>query len=190
MTIIDLEAFGETAPTEPVSVAEAKAWARIERDDEDGLIEGLVRAARQAVEQTTGLVLARRAFRLALDPVPTEGWIEIARRPLVSISAIVAYGADGTPAAFDADEGVIERALGIEAIRLSPAVRAASVNGVEVEFEAGFGVDGVPENLKLALKTIVASSYEFRAAVGLSQQPAIMPPLARSLIAPFRRVAL
>ena len=94
------------------------------------------------------------------------------------------------PQTFAVSEAIVERALGIEAIRLSPAVRMASVNGVEVDFTAGFAAGETPENLVLALKTIVAASYEFRASVGLSQQPAIMPPLARSLIAPFARVRL
>ena len=190
MTIIDLGALDGAELVEPVSLPEAKAWARIERDDEDALIDGLIRAARQAVEQMTGLVLAKRGFRLALDPVPSDGWIEIERRPLGPITSIAAYGADAAPQAFDVSQSVVERALGIEAIRLSPAVRFASINGVEVDFTAGFAAGEAPENLLLALKTIVAASYEFRASVGLSQQPAIMPPLARTLIAPFARVRL
>lgn len=190
MTIIELGPIEGAELVEPVPLAEAKAWARIERDDEDELIGGLIRAGRQAVEQMTGLVLARRGFRLALDPVPADGWIEIGRRPLGPITAIAAYDANGLPQAFPVSEGVVERALGIEAIRLSPAVRMASVNGVEVEFTAGFAEGETPENLVLALKTIIAASYEFRASVGLSQQPAILPPLARSLIAPFRPVRL
>ena len=68
MTIIDLGALDGAELVEPVSLSEAKAWARIERDDEDALIAGLIRAARQAVEAMTGLVLAQRGFRLALDP--------------------------------------------------------------------------------------------------------------------------
>ncbi|MEF2551763.1 head-tail connector protein [Aurantimonas sp. A2-1-M11] len=74
MTIIDL-GLGDAG--EPASVAEAeaeaKAWARIDRDDEDGLIGGLIRAARETIEALTGLVLVQRAFRLALDPVPADG---------------------------------------------------------------------------------------------------------------------
>ena len=190
MTIIDLGALDGVELVEPLSLAEAKAWARIERDDEDALIGALIRAARQTVEEMTGLVLARRSFRLALDPVPADGWTAIARRPLGPITAITAYGVGGAAQSFDVSESVVERALGIEAIRLSPAVRAASVNGVEVDFSAGFVAGETPENLVLALKIIVAASYEFRAAVGVSEQPAIMPKLARSLIAPFRRVLL
>lgn len=185
MTTIDLG-----GGVEPMTAADIKIWARIDRDDEDGLIGDLIRAARQTIETTTGLVLARRQFRVALDPVPGNGWIEVTRRPIVSVVSITAYGSDGAPTAFAASEAVIERALGVEAIRLSPAVRMAASNGVEVEFEAGFAVGMVPENLLLALRTIVAAAYEVRAAVDISQQPAVLPPLARSLIAPYRGVRI
>ncbi|MEC5324616.1 head-tail connector protein [Aurantimonas sp. A3-2-R12] len=121
MTMIDLG-----GGVEPMTAADIKIWARIDRADEDGLIANLIRAARET----------------------------------------------------------------IEAIRLSPAVRMAAANGVEVEFEAGFAVGMVPENLLLALRTIVAASYELRAAVDPSQQPAVLPPLARSLLAPYRRVRI
>ncbi len=185
MTMIDLG-----GGVEPMTAADIKIWARIDRDDEDGLIANLIRAARETIEATTGLVLARRMFRLALDPVPSDGWAEVRLSPIVGVTSITAYGADGTPTVFDASEAIVERVLGIEAIRLSPAVRMAAANGVEVEFEAGFAVGTVPENLLLALRTIVAASYELRAAVDLSQQPAVIPPLARSLLAPYRRVRI
>lgn len=186
MTLIDL---GPVA-AEPVSVAEVKAWCRIERDDEDALLAGLVKAARETVEADTRLMLVRRGFRLSADPVPGDGWIEIPRSPLVAVTALVAYDVAGTPVSFPATDAVIERALGIEAIRVSPRVRTAGANGVEIEFSAGFAVGEVPETLKLALKRIVAAAYELRAAVPLEHQPGIVPPLARALIAPYRRARL
>lgn len=185
MTTIDLG-----GGVEPMTAGDIKIWARIDRDDEDGLIANLIRAGRETIEATTGLVLARRMFRLVLDPVPGDGWAEVRLSPIVGVTSITAYGADGTPIVFDASEAIVERVLGIEAIRLSPAVRMAAANGVEVEFEAGFSVGTVPENLLLALRTIVAASYELRAAVDLDQQPAVLPPLARSLLAPYRRVRI
>ncbi|MEX6505624.1 head-tail connector protein [Jiella sp. M17.18] len=183
MTTIDLGGAGE-----PLSAADAKAWARIDRDDEDTLIAALVTAARETIEAATGLALSQRRFRLSLDPVPPFGWVEATRHPLVSIDTVTAFGADGMPRAFETQDAVIERALGLEAIRLSPAVRQAAANGVEIEFTAGFAAGEVPENLLLALKTIVAASYETRSAVSLTMQPALMPPLAERLIAPYRRM--
>lgn len=189
MTIIDLGSL-DPATAEPVSVAALKEWARIDRDDEDELIEALGRAARETVEATTGLALSVRRFRLVLDSVPANGWIELVRRPLGTVTAIAAYGRNGERRDFDIGEAVIERVLGVEAIRLSPAVRQAATNGVEVEFEAGFTPESVPEDIRLALKKIVATSYELRGAVPVGQQPAILPRAATALVAPYRRIGL
>ncbi|MEF2073828.1 head-tail connector protein [Consotaella aegiceratis] len=186
MTIVDLG----TDLDEPVSLAVAKGWCRIENTDEDDLVVALIRAARQAIEAATGLVLVRRGFRLYVDPVPSTGWIEIARQPLVAVTSLVAYDGSGEPVSFGLDEVVIGRALGVEALRLSPAVRAAATNGVEVEFEAGFAAGTVPEPLCLALKQIVATSYEVRSAVHPAAQPAIVPASAAALIASYRQVRL
>lgn len=186
MTLIDLG--GVLA--EPVSVADLKMFCRIERDDEDGLIAALAKAARETIEAETRLVLVRRAFRLAVDPVPRDGWIEVERHPLHAVTAIAAYDASGVATAFAPEEAVIERALGIEAVRVSRRVVAAAVNGVEIEVEAGFGPGAVPENLLLAIRRIVAVAYELRAVVPVAMQPGLVPPSARALLQPFRRVRL
>ena len=52
---------------EPVTLAEAKAHMRLGHDSEDALIAGLIRAARDEVERTTGTALIDQDWRLALD---------------------------------------------------------------------------------------------------------------------------
>ncbi|WAP67960.1 phage head-tail connector protein [Jiella pelagia] len=183
MTTIDL---GLSA--EPLALAEAKAWARIERDDEDGLIAGLISAGREAIERETGLALVARSFRLALDPVPPGGWVEATRRPLGEIESVTAYDVSGNPVVFTAAEAIAERPRGTECIRLSGAVIDAAANGVEIEFTAGFAEGECPADLILALKSIVAASYEARALVEPGMQPALRPALAERLLAPYRRV--
>ena len=185
MTTIDLGLVAE-----PLSVADAKAWARIERDDEDGLIADLIRAGREAIERETGVSLVARRFRLALDPVPCDGWVEATRRPLASIDGVTAYDTAGNPAVFTHSEGIIERPRGSEGFRLAGAVLDRAANGVEIEFSAGFAQGECPGDLLLALKAIVAASYEARALVEPGMQPALRPVLAERLLAPYRRMRL
>ncbi|MCE7027003.1 head-tail connector protein [Jiella avicenniae] len=185
MTTIDL---GLSA--EPLALADAKAWARIERDDEDGLISGLISAGREAIERETGLALIARSFRLALDPVPRGGWVEATRRPLVAVESVTAFDASGNPVSFSAAEAIAERPRGTDCFRLSDAVIDAAANGVEIEFTAGFAEGECPADLMLALQAIVAASYEARALIEPGMQPALRPALAERLLASYRQVRI
>ena len=54
---------------EPVSLAEAKAFARIDGTDEDALVGALIAAARLHVESLTGRALVSQTWRLVLKCV-------------------------------------------------------------------------------------------------------------------------
>ncbi|MBO0661829.1 head-tail connector protein [Jiella sp. MQZ9-1] len=186
MTTIDLG----TSAAEPLTLADAKAWARIERDDEDDLIASLITAARQTIERETGLALLRRSFKLLIDPVPTDGPVAATRRPLVSIDAVDAYDATGAPVGFDVGTAIIPDLPGIDAFYLTPIVIAAAVNGVEIDFTAGFGPNGCPADLLLAMKAMVAAGYEARALVPSGEAAGLRPAIAARLLAPYRQARL
>jgi uncharacterized phiE125 gp8 family phage protein len=52
---------------EPVSLAEAKAFCRIDGTDEDALVSALITAARLHVESITGRALLTQTWRLILQ---------------------------------------------------------------------------------------------------------------------------
>ena len=57
-----------TAPAaEPLSVAEAKAFLRVEHDDDDAMIASLIAAARNHVEALTRCGLITQTWRIVLD---------------------------------------------------------------------------------------------------------------------------
>ena len=58
---------------EPVSLAEAKAFLRLDSDAEDGLLATLIAAARLHIESVSGKALLRQTWRLVLDDWPAEG---------------------------------------------------------------------------------------------------------------------
>ena len=167
---------------EPITVPEAKAWARIERDDEDASIARLVSAARETVEQRTGLVLGGRTFRLVLDAVPADGLVAIARRPLTKVTGVRRYDGDGRETLEAADAVTISAA----GLVLAPQLRSA--HSLEIEFEGGDESAG--EAVRQAMLRIFAASYETRGLVGDALQPALVPAFAAALLAPVRRVAL
>ena len=62
-----------------------------------------------------------------------------------------------------------------------------AINGIEIDFSAGFGATGadVPDTLKRAMLMHAALLYEFRGAVAPENQPAAVPAGYDRLIAPF-----
>jgi uncharacterized phiE125 gp8 family phage protein len=75
---------------EPVSLEEAKAYLRVDSDDEDLLIAGLVSAARELAERHT-----RRAFLTQDWLFWRDSWpeargrgLEIPKPPLVSVTSV------------------------------------------------------------------------------------------------------
>ncbi|MGF7007408.1 head-tail connector protein [Aminobacter sp. BE322] len=76
---------------EPVTLLEAKAHLRIAHVSEDALIGGLIRAAREDVERTTGLALIDQAWRLVLDGWPPGDAVTIARYPVRLILSVTTF---------------------------------------------------------------------------------------------------
>ena len=82
--------------TEPVSLAEAKLFARIDTVDDDALVTALIIAARQNVEGQTGRTFITTARLATLDFMPGATLFELAHRPILSVASVRAYNDDGT----------------------------------------------------------------------------------------------
>lgn len=178
---------------EPVTLAEVKAHLRLDHDGEDDLLNGLIRAAREDVERAAGLALIEQSWRLALDEWPREGFVAVPLHPVREILSITAYGSEGEgsvidPASYEAD--TMSRPARLHFDGPPGALRA--LNGIEIDFTAGFGEAGpdVPDLLRRAIVLLVAHWYEFRTSYGLNDQPVSYPPGYDRMIAPFRRSRL
>lgn len=183
--------FRTTAPAvEPVTLADAKAQLRIGHDSEDDLVAGLIRAAREEVEAQAGVAMISQNWRLALDRWPRFGRVALLIHPVVEILSVTVYGADGEASLVDPSTYEVDVAS--RPARLYFATRpepSCIMNGIEIDFSAGFGADGdaVPERLKRATLLLVAHWYEFRAGFGAADQPVSIPPEFGRLISAFRR---
>ncbi len=174
---------------EPVTLAEVKAHLRLSHASEDTLLAGLIRAAREDVERTTGLALIEQSWRLVLDRWPRDGTVALMRHPVREILSVTAYGSEGegalvNPATYQAD--TLSRPARLHFVERPEPLR--TLNGIEIDFTAGFGEAGtdVPDLLKRAILLLVAHWYEFRAAFDAGDQPASYPPGYDRLLAGHR----
>ena len=146
---------------EPVTLAEAKAFCRIDGADEDALVDALIAAARLQIESLTGRALITQSWRLTMACAP-----RLVELPVIPVAALVA-----------APDGAVLQ--GDAVLLVEP------VDELTVDYTAGYGAAAdVPGDLKQAVLTLVAYWYENRDAV-------TMPPLGFDrLIASYKRVRL
>lgn len=184
-----------TAPpaAEAVTLAEARAHLRVDGNDEDALIAQLITVAREHIERETGLVLISRAFRLCLDDWPADGVIRIGRGPVREVTGVIVYDGEGHPTAVSLADHLLDGEARPARLWLrDPPAPGRALNGIEIDFVAGFGSSGadVPDTLKRAMLIHVAAMFAVRGAGTIAAQGAAMPPGYERLIAPYCRRGL
>lgn len=180
---------------EPVTLAEAKAWLKVDGADEDALIGTLITAARLHLESVTGRALLTQSWRLVLDAWPPGGEVRLPVAPLSALTAIRAFDEDGDEHAIGLAQFLVE-AGGTPARLVLPGTVAGMPAlrqrfGIEIDYVAGFGEPAdVPQELKQALLVLVAHWFEHRDAVVIAGSGAVIPFGFDRLIAPYREVRL
>ncbi|KQZ01664.1 hypothetical protein ASD45_12970 [Pseudolabrys sp. Root1462] len=182
-----------TAPAvEPLSLAEAKAFLRVEHNDDDDVIGSLIASARIHVEAQTRRALITQGWRLTRDAWPAAGRLNVVPAPLKALTAVRVYDGGGNAASLDLQSFVVDTAG--SAIAFAPwavAQPGRSVAGIELDITAGYGdaAGDVPEALRQAVRLLVAHWYENR---GLATPGAVtvLPATVAALIAPYRMLSL
>lgn len=181
-----------TPATEPISVADAKAFLRVEHDDDDAIIAALIASARNHVEALTRCGLITQTWRLVLDRWPSDGRIRPRLGPLQSVSAARVYDQANMSSEVDVARFVIDKATGVIAApgwTLPQPGRA--VAGIELDVVIGFGASGdVPQVLLQALRMLIAHWYENRGLVAIGQSVAMLPPSVNAMIGSYRVMSL
>lgn len=189
MTPLALEPPAE----EPVSLAEARQFLRLDNTDEDDLLSMLITAARLMVEAASGRCLIDQHWRIVLNRWPQAGQI---RLPLSPVSAMVAarvYDTLGLAQAVGAGALALDRLADPPLIRVAgPAPETGRDHGaIEIDVVAGFGPTAadVPAPLRQAVLRLAARWFEERGDVASRDAQALPAPIA-ALVAPYRRARL
>jgi uncharacterized phiE125 gp8 family phage protein len=144
---------------EPVALTEMKAYLRVDDDQEDELVAGLIKAARLMVEAASRRILVEQRWRVVLDRWPRGGAVLLPLSPMMDVESIKVFDQDGV--ATDVSPGAIEANVMSEPPRIvvSPAPEPGRPRGgIAIELRAGFGgtPEAVPATLRLAVKILVA----------------------------------
>jgi uncharacterized phiE125 gp8 family phage protein len=155
--------------TEPVSVDELKEFARIDYDEEDTLLEGFIKAVRQASEEYMGRALIEQTIEMTMDYWPSNQ-IELPRPPLISIVRVATLDEDDTETAYSSDNyfARTRAAPGQLIIKRSitpPINTDRDYGGFLIVFKAGYGTTAasVPQSIREGIKlwaSIVESTRE------------------------------
>lgn len=158
--------------TEPVTTAEAKSHLRVDIDDDDTLIAGMIEAARDYFEEAARRALITQTWRLNLDAWPAGNEIELPRSPLQSVSSIVYLDEDGDSTTWSSSAYIVDADSEPGRVVLAhgqswPSGGLYPANPIRITFVAGYGdADDVPEKFKHAIKLLVGHWYEHREAYG------------------------
>lgn len=173
---------------EPLTLAEAKTYLRVDHEAEDALISSLITAARATVEALTRRVLIDQSWRLVRDAWPACGLIGVPVNPLRALTAAHVLDAAGAEtalplAAFTIDAARLPGLIRVERGAVPAPTRRLA--GIALDITAGHGVsaDHVPSPLIEAVRVVLAHFYEHRDVAGPG---AAFPARLDALVAPFR----
>lgn len=177
-----------TAPTTfPVTNLEAKAHCRVEDTSEDALIDGLIAAATDYVEQYTGKALMAQTWRATFDEFSDS--ILLPKNPVQSVTSVTYYDTLGVLQTLSSDNYTVDLEsdpawIVINADATWPDL-ADGVNMVRIDFVAGYAT--VPASIKHAILLLVGQWFEHRSAVADKAVSAV-PNAVEALLTNYRNL--
>lgn len=153
----------------PISTVDMKNHLRVDHATDDTLIEQIMLAATEAAENFQRRTYITRSRTYYLDSFPTI--IRPPYSPLVAVTTLKYYDTDGVQQTLDAANYRVdtdtEPGRITEAYNCTwPSIRTMT-NAIEVTYTSGYGTENtdVPDDIKAALKMMIAHLYENRSAV-------------------------
>lgn len=185
--------------SEPVTLAEAKAQARVDDSNSDSLISSLIIAARESAELYCSRAFVQRTYRLTMDCFPRKREaILLPNPPLVRVEQVQYFDTDGVLQTWSAGEYHVD--TDSEPGRLLPnydATYPADIDGqrvgaVRIEYVAGYSaledgsptdyVSNVPQLAKQAILMMVAEWFKNRENTVIGRLVSEVPDAAKALL--------
>jgi uncharacterized phiE125 gp8 family phage protein len=176
---------------EPLALADAKTWLKLDQDADDDLVRALIVAARLQVEAVTGRLMVTQTWRLTLDAWPCDAVVPVPLVPLAGLSAAEVVGADGAATALDLDTITVDTASRPARLLVGTRPPARAFAGIHFDLTAGYGAAAdVPAPFVQAMRSLIAHWYENRNLLAAPGADAQMPLAVTAMLAPHRVVRL
>lgn len=173
---------------EPISLAEAKAWLRMDADilDEDDLIRSLIKTARVWAESGTGQALMEQTVAQVWDSMPNYGTFELSVSPVISVTTVGYLDTAGAYQTWAAtnytvdDFSIPPRVVVKGSVTLPGTANETEYPNIwKITYKAGNASTlNVDANIKTAMLLQIAMMYENREDMPLGRESG--NPFARS----------
>lgn len=177
-----------------VDLAIAKQHLRVDHDDDDDLIEAMLKAAEQHAAGFTGRVFVDSTFDLLLDGFPADV-IKIPNPPLIEVIGVFYDDGAGGEIEMPASGYVIDRSIDPPQLVLSSGAGdwPTTTGAARVRFRAGYidnvpdpPIGEVPQDIQIGILLILSTMYENRQNMIVGQSVAMMPWGSEQLLRPHR----
>lgn len=179
---------------DPVTLAEAKAYCRVDHADDDVLIASLIKAATAHCDGNRGVLgraIINQEWELYYDAFPAEA-LKIPLGPLVAVTSVeYAHPATGVMTVWPSANYEVDLASWegwIVPVDQWPDTKD-TINAVRITFTAGHGstASAAPADIKQAILTLVAHWYAHREAINIGSITSEIPLMFDALIAAIRK---
>jgi uncharacterized phiE125 gp8 family phage protein len=179
---------------EPVALADARKWLKLQTSDDDDVVGALITAARLMVEAQVRRMLITQTWRLLYDRWPNGRLIKIPLAPFQSLTAMRVYDVNGATQAVSTSLYYIDAVADAARIIFGapPPEPGRKAAGIEIDIVVGYGATAasVPEPLRQAIRMLVTDWYENRGDAGADDPANALPSPVRALVAPYQRQRL
>jgi uncharacterized phiE125 gp8 family phage protein len=152
--------------TEPITLAEAKTHCRIDGNEEDSFINGLITSAREYSEGYQNRAYVTQTLEQTFDRWPCFP-VDIPRPPLVSVASVKYFGTNNAEYVLGTDKYFVDvdSEPGRIALNYSvtlPTTTLRPINAVKIRYTAG--ASSVPKKFKQAMFLLIGYWFENREA--------------------------
>ena len=173
---------------EPVTLADAKAFLRVDTDTEDAFITSLITTARLQLETALDLALIEQEWTLSRVGPGTIAQLRL--HPVAEVLSVMAIDDAGNATPVPAE--AVTTDLDARPATVSVCPPPTNAETLTIAFRAGFGAapEDVPAPIRHALLMLIAHWFENREPVSFGDSASRIPDAVSDLLKPYRAVRL